>query len=193
MLKRRLIKSIIAVFIAVCTFLTLFVISANLVFAGGGSIALSNTYPSDRGTYLAVDRFLYKITAVNSNTTVSVSVDDGPQIPMTYQGVMNELVIDDTAARDWYTWQITIPVITSPGVHTFRFFSHYYVWQDADHYWAEFNACSAVQSFTIVDALSTSSQSPPPTRSPVYLIVALTSLPLAALLLFTLFVLRKRC
>ena len=181
----------IAVFIVVSTFLTLFIVSTNLVFAGGGSIALSNTYPGDEGTYGAIDHFLYQITAVNSNTTVSVSIDDGPQIPMGYQGIMNELVIGDTAARDWYTWQVTIPVITTLGTHTFQFFSHY-VWQDADHYWAEFNACSTVQSFTIAGTLSTPSQSPPPTKNPVYFIAALTGLPLAALLLLTSLVLRKR-
>src|SRR5208283_5958038 len=56
---------------------------------------------------------------------------------------------------------VTIPAITNPGRNTFQFFSHYYVWQDTDHYWAEFDLRSNVQSFTIADPFST-----PPTSTP---------------------------
>ena len=144
-------------FIVVSIFLTLF--SANLVSASGGSIAMANAYPEDGGTYFVVDHFIYQITSVNTNTTVSVSIDNGPLIPLAFQGIINEVVNGDTVARDWYTWQVTIPAIMNPGRHTFQFFSHYNVWQDIDHYWAEFNARSTVQSFSIVD-------STPPTSTP---------------------------
>ena len=103
---------------------------------------MANYYPDDGGTYEFIDHFLDQTTAVNTNTTVSVSIDGGPLIPMAYQGIKNEMVSDDSDARDWYTWQVTIPAITAPGRHTFQFFSHYYVWQDADQYWAEFDAYS---------------------------------------------------
>jgi hypothetical protein len=192
MLDRNLKKSLIAMFIVVSIFLTLFAVSANLVSASGGSIAMANAYPEDGGTYLVVDHFMYQATAVNTNTTVSVSIDDGPLVPMAFQSVRNEMVNGDTVARDWYTWQVTIPAITNPGRHAFQFFSHYYVWQDTDHYWAEFDARSTAQSFTIAGPLSTPSQSPPPTTNPVYVIAALTTLPLFALLLLTSIVLRKR-
>ena len=192
MFKRKLVKIMIAVFIIVFVFIALFAISANLVFASGGSIALANTYPGDGGTYGVIDHFLYQIAAVNSNTTVSVSIDDGPQIPMRYQGIMNEVGIGDTAARDWYTWRATIPVITTSGTHIFQFFSHYYVWQDADHFWAEFNACTTVQSFTIAGPLSTPSKSPSATTAnPMNVIAALTTLPLAVLLLLASFVIKN--
>ena len=159
MLDRDLKKPIIAMFIVVSIFLTLF--SANLVSASGGSIVMANAYPEDGGKYFVVDHFIYQITAVNTYTTVSVSIDNGPLIPMAFQGIINEAVNNDTVARDWYTWQVTIPAITNPGIHTFQFFSHYYVWQDTDHYWAEFDLRSNVQSFTIADPFST-----PPTSTP---------------------------
>ena len=192
MLDRNLKKSMIAMFIVVSILLTIFAVSASLVSASGGSIAMANAYPEDGGTYLVVDHFMYQTTAVNTNTTVSVSIDDGPLIPVTFQSIRNEMVNGDTVARDWYTWQVTIPAITNPGRHTFQFFSHYYVWQNTDHYWAEFDALSTAQSFTIAGPLSTPSQSPPPTTNPVYVIAALTTLPLVALLLLTSIVLRKR-
>jgi hypothetical protein len=159
MLDRNLRKPLIAMFIVVSIFLTMF--AANLVSASGGSIALANAYPEDGGTYLVVDHFMYQTTAVNTNTTVSVSIDDGPLIPMAFQSIKNEMVNGDTVACDWYTWQVTIPAITNPGRHIFQFFSHYYVWQDTDHYWAEFNARSTAQSFTIAGPVST-----PPTPTP---------------------------
>jgi hypothetical protein len=192
MLIRNFKKSTIAMVIVVSIFLYLFSISVNLVFAGGGSIAMSNTYPQDGGTYGVVDHFSYQITAVNSNTTVSIRIDDGPLIPMQYRGIVNELGTGDNVARDWYTWQVTIPGMTTPGKHAFQFFSHYYVWQEADHYWAEFNSYSNVQSFTIAGSSSTPSKSQPPTTTnPINVIVALATLPLAAVLLLVLFLLRK--
>ncbi|MGA2387132.1 MAG: hypothetical protein ABSG33_11460 [Candidatus Bathyarchaeia archaeon] len=163
MLDKNLKKPIIAVFIVVSIFLTLF--SANFVSASGGSIAMANAYPEDGATYVVVDHFIYQATAVNTNTTVSVSIDNGPLIPMAFQGIINEVVNNDTVARDWYTWQVTIPAITNPGRHTFQFFSHYYVWQDTDYYWEEFNARSTAQSFSIAD--STPPKSTPTTTRPV--------------------------
>jgi len=120
---------------------------------------MANYYPNDGGTYGFVDHFLMQTTAVNTNTSVSVSIDGGPLVPMTYQGIINETVPGDTAARNWYTWQITIPALTAPGKHTFQFFYHYYVWQDKDQYWADFNAYSTVKSFTIAIPPPTTSQS----------------------------------
>jgi hypothetical protein len=172
MLKRKLGKTTIALLYASSIALIMFALLANLVFASGGTITMVNHYPNDGGTYEYVDHFLEQTTAVNTNTTVTVSVDGGPPIPMTYQGIKNETVPDDTVARDWYTWQTTIPAVTAPGVHTFQFFRHYYVWQDADQYWAEFDAYSDVQSFIIASSPSTPLQLPPTTRNPVYVFAA---------------------
>jgi hypothetical protein len=191
MLKRNLKASMLAVFSLVFILLISFAVSTDWVFASGGSIAMANYYPDDGGTYWFVDHFLEQTTAVNTNTTVSVSIDGGPPIPMTYQGVRDETVPGDTVARDWYTWQITIPAITASGRHTFQFFSQYYVWQDADHYWAEFNSYSNIHSFTIASPLPTPSQPQPPlTISSVYILTATTVSAIACFLLVT-FVLRK--
>jgi hypothetical protein len=194
MFKRNLKKSTFAIFIVIFVFSSSLAVSANLVFADGGSIAKANTCPEDGTTYGVIDHFSYQITAVNTNTTVSVSIDDGPLLPMTYEGIRNETASGDTVARDWYTWQAATPAITTPGRHTFQFFSHYYVWQEADHYWAEFNAFSTVQSFTIAGTSSTPAQSPPTpaATNQVYFFAALTASPLAAVLLFTLIILRRR-
>ena len=132
---------------------------------------MANYYPDDGGTYEFVDHFVEQTTAVNTNTTVSVSIDGEPPIPMTYQGIKNEIVSGDTVARDWYTWNITVPAITAPGRHTFQFFRHYYVWQEADQYWAEFNSHSTVQSFNIGNSSATPSPTPPPTTmNPAYIL-----------------------
>jgi hypothetical protein len=193
MLQRNLEESMIVLFAVVSIFLILFAVSTNCVFASGGSIAMANYYPDDGGTYEFINYFLEQTTAVNTNTTVSVSIDGGPPIPMTYQGIRNETVPGDTVTRDWYTWQITIPAITAPGRHTFQFFSHYYVWQDADQYWAEFNSYSNVHSFTIARPLPTPSQPPPPpTINPVYIFTAIAVSPVVAFLVLVTFVLRNR-
>jgi hypothetical protein len=193
MLERNLKKSSLAVFIVLFIFSSSISISANLVSAGGGSIAMANTYPEDRGTYDYIDHFSYQTTAVNTNTTVSVSIDNGPLVAMAYQGIKNETAPGDTVTRDWYTWQATTPAITNPGRHTFQFFSHYFVWQEADHYWAEFNASFTLQSFNIAGSFSTPTQSPSPTATnQIYIFAALTASPLAAILLITLFIPRRR-
>jgi hypothetical protein len=193
MLKRNTKAYRLAVFNVVSILLISFAVFTNWVFASGGFIAMANCYPDDGGTYRFVDHFLEQTTAVNTNTTVSVSIDGESPIPMTYQGVGNEMVTGDIVARDWYTWQITIPAITAPGRHTFQFSSHYYVWQDADQYWAEFNACSNVHSFTIASPLPTPSQPPPPlTINLIYMLAATTVSPAVAVFLLATFVLRKR-
>jgi hypothetical protein len=176
------IRSILVMLILAYVFLTLFVFSASFVTAGGGSIAMANTYPENEGTYAVVDHFLYQITGINTNTTVSVRIDDGQPISLIYQGIKNELALNGTVACEWYTWQVTISPMLSLGKHTFQFFSHYYVWQELDHYWAEFNACSTLKSFTIADPLLIPVEPKPATTNPIYVIVALTS-PLFALLL----------
>jgi hypothetical protein len=157
--KRNLKKPIITMLTAVAIFLTL--CTFNLVSASSGSIAMANAYPEDKETYLVVNHFMYQTTAVNTNTTVSVSIDNGPPIPMAFQGIRNEIVNGDAAPRDWYTWQLTVPAITNPSKHTFQFFSHYYVWQDIDNYWAEFNAYSTSRLFTIANPFSTPTTSTP--------------------------------
>ena len=164
MLKTSLKKPIIAMFIVF--FISTTALSANLVSAGGGAIAATNTYPKDGATSAVVDHFTYQVTAVNTNTTVSVSVDNGPLVPMVFQGVENQVDNGDAVARDWYTWQVNVTAMENPGRHTLQFFSHYYVWQDTDNYWAEFNAHSTAQSFTIADASSTPSTTPTATFAP---------------------------
>jgi hypothetical protein len=134
------------------------------VSAASGSIARVNYYPRDQGTYESVNYFLMQITAVNTNTTVSASIDGGLPIPLSFQGSKSAMVSGDTVPCDWYTWQTTVPAITAPGRHKFQFFSHYYVWQEPDKYWAEFNAYSDIHSF-IVDYPSGLSPSPDPTSS----------------------------
>ena len=189
MLSRNLQKLIVTVFIVISIFLTLFV--ANLVSASGGSIAVANNYPEDGGTYLVVDHFTYQTTAVNTNTTVSVCIDNGTLIPMSFQGIINEVVNGDTVARDWYTWQVTISAITNPGRHTFQFFSHYYVWQETDQYWAELNARSINQSFIIDGAFSTPPSSTQTTPS-VSELQPLIIMPFAVTILLSIVIIRKR-
>lgn len=130
-------------------FLCFSALSPKLVFASGGSIAIANYYPNDGETYGFIDHFMMQTTEVNTNTTVSVSIDGEPLVPMIFQGIINETVPGDTAARNWYTWQIAIPALTAPGKHTFQFYYHYYVWQDQNQYYADFNAYSPIKSFTI--------------------------------------------
>jgi hypothetical protein len=159
LLKNYVIRFRIAVFALVSIFLCFSAISAKPVCASGGTFAMANYYPNDGGTYGFVDNFLMQTTAVNTNTTVSVSIDGGPLTPMTYYGIITETVPGDTAVRNWYTWQVAIPAITAPGRHTFQFFENYYVWQDKDQYWADFKAYSTVKSFTITLPPPTPSQS----------------------------------
>ena len=166
LLKNYVFRFRIVVFAVISTFLCFSAISTRLVSASGGFIATANYYPNDGGTYGFVDHFLMQTTAVNTNTTVSVGIDGGPLVPMTYQGTINETVPGDTAAHNWYTWQVAIPTLKVPGRHTFQFFYHYYVWQDKDQYWADFNAYSNVKSFTIALPPPTTSQSPSNSSNP---------------------------
>ena len=129
--------------------LTFFTALTSSVSASGGSITSLYVYPSNGETYGSVNLIVYQLTAVNTNTTVSVSIDGKPLILMNYQGQVNEVVNGDAVSRDWYVWQVTIPSISDPGKHTLQFFSHYYVWQETDQYWAEFNAHTEVESFKI--------------------------------------------
>jgi hypothetical protein len=191
-LKTKL-KPITLLFTVIATFLTLLTISPNLPSANGASIAMANYYPDDGETYEFIDHFVEQTTAVNTNTTVSVSIDGEPLIPMTYQGIKNEIVSGDTVARDWYTWNITVPAITTLGKHTFQFFRHYYVWQEADQYWAEFNSQSTVQSFNIGNSSATPSPTPPPTTmNPAYIYAIIAASAITACLILATFTLRKR-
>jgi hypothetical protein len=192
MLKRNQKASILVMLAVVSILLISFTVSTNWVFASEGSITMANYYPEDGGSYEYIDHFLAQTTAVNTNTTVSVSIDGRPPIPMTYQGVRNETVPGDSVALNWYTWQITIPTITATGRHTFQFLSQYYVWQDADQYWAEFNSYSNVHSLTIASPLSTPSRSLPPTVNPVYIFTATAVSSVVAFFLLITLVLRKR-
>jgi len=149
-LLRRKLREVAAITMLLAVFILL-ATSCGSFSVEGASIAKLNYFPYDKGTYESIDYLLMQVTAVNTNTSVSVSVDGGPLIPLTYQGIKHETSPDDTVARDWHTWQTNISAITASGNHTFQFFSHYYVWQEADGYWAEFNAQSDLHSFTIAD------------------------------------------
>jgi len=191
MSDRKLKKPLSTMLTATAVFLALLAASAILATVKGTTIAMANHYPQNGETYESVDHFVDQATAININTTVSVSINGETPIPMTYQGVKNEIASGDTAARDWYTWQVTVPAITAQGNHTFQFFRHYYVWQEADQYWAEFNSYSDLQSFNIADPTATPTQSPPPTTNPNYFFAAITAAAAAALLVSATFVLRK--
>jgi hypothetical protein len=91
-------KTPIAIVFVVSIFITLF--AADLVSASDGSIAVANAYPENGGNYVVVNHFIYQVTAVNTNTTVSVSIDDGNLITMAFQGIRNETVNGDNVARD---------------------------------------------------------------------------------------------
>jgi hypothetical protein len=188
MLQRKSEESMVVLFTVVSIFLILLAFSTGCVFAGGGSIAMAHYYPDDGGTYAFIDHFLEMTTAVNANTTVSVSIDGGSLIPMTFQGIRSEMVSGDAVVRDWYTWQLSIPALTASGSHTFQFFSHYYVWQDVDQYWAEFDSYSTVKSFTIAYPAQASA----PTVNPVYIFAAIAISPIVALLIVVTFFLRNR-
>jgi len=82
----------------------------------------------------------------------------GLVVPLIYQGIRNEIVPGDSENRSWYIWQATTSPITTPGKHTYQFFSHYYVWQDPDQYWAEYNSYSTLYLFTIDDPKPTVSE-----------------------------------
>jgi hypothetical protein len=157
--------------ILVFLLLSLLSMSAVRVFASGGTIAAVNFYPVDGETYEFIDHFIYQTTAVNTNTTVSISLDDEPPIPLVCEGLRNEQILDDAATQAWYTWQLDVPAISTPGEHTFQVFSHYYVWQNEDEYWAEYNSYSTVKSFTIYDPLSNSSEETQPTDMTEFQIV----------------------
>jgi hypothetical protein len=188
--KRKL-QPVVTLLTVIAIFLTSLAFFTSAV-SGGASIAMANYYPDDGETYESIDHFLDQTTAVNTNTTVSVSIDGGTLIPMAYKGVKNEIVSGDTVTRDWYTWQVTVPTMTAPGRHTFQFFRHYYVWQAVDQYWADFNSYSTVQSFNIVDPSATPSQSPTPaTTNPIYLFTTVTASAVAFFVLVA-FVMRSR-
>ena len=139
----------IGLFCVIFLFLTFLALTFNQVLASEGSIARVNNYPENGETLQAVNYFLLQTTGVNTNTTVSVSIDGGTPIPMTYEGSINEIVPGDTIACEWYTWQIFVSAITTPGEHTFQFFSHYYVWQNVDQYWAAFDSLQTFRSSTL--------------------------------------------
>lgn len=127
----------------------------NLALTQGSSIVASNYYPEDGKIYDFVDHFTWQVSAVNTNTTVSVSIDGKSPITMTYSGLRNKIMADDTLENDWFTWEIFIPAVNEPGNHTFQFFNHYYVWQQADQYWAEYDSYTNIKSFTIENPNST--------------------------------------
>jgi hypothetical protein len=186
-------KQKLKIAITISVFLVLLVLSTSLFPANAASISMVNHYPDDGETYDFVDHFIEQVTAVNTNTTVSVSIDGQAAIPMTYQGIKNEVVPGDTVARDWHTWNITVPPITTPGAHTFQFFKHYYVWQETDPYWAEFNSNSALQTFAIAGASTTPSLSPQPeTTNHLYLLITIIASAITSLILLVALALRKR-
>ena len=171
-------------------FLSLVVTMAKPAKAPGGSIALENTFPDDEAKYTSVSYFLDQITQVNTNTTVSISIDGEPPVPMIYEGIRTEKILGDSETRDWHTWRLTIPAITATGEHTFQFYRHYYVWQTADQYWAEYNASSSVHKFEIVSSEAEVSQ---PEYSSTPVIIAAVAVLAAVLIALTFaYVLPKR-
>jgi hypothetical protein len=180
-MKPQIVLSLLALL-----FLTLTLVSLGFARADSGEIVLMKTFPEKDGTYEVVDHFLYQITGVNTNATLSVSIDGEPAISMIYQPIEYETLKNGTAPQTWYTWQITIPLISVKGNHSFQFFSHYYVWQDVDNYWAEFNSYSTKEYFSIIGVSPTISETkttPEQTNQPnIYVIMGLTT-PIPALLL----------
>ena len=145
--KLKLILSIISILI---------LSSINTGSADGGSIANVKYYPEDGGFYDSVDCFVEQVTAINSNTTVWVSIDNQLLIQLSYQGLINEYKEEENATVEWHTWKIEVDPIVSSGIHTFQFFKQYQVWQKEDNYWADFYAHSEVKTFKITE---------PPTQS----------------------------
>lgn len=160
-------KRFIAMMILSCILLSLFISSSNLVHGSEGSIAKSYTYPEDGGAYFAVNHFVYQLTEVNVNTTISLRIDDGPLIPMIYQGEKNGTSINTTDCQ-WYTWQVSVPAITTPGKHAFQFFSNYFVWQDKDNFWAKFSARTDPKFFTIDNSPQFAAGVPEKSMIPIY-------------------------
>jgi hypothetical protein len=142
-------KSLLAIVFLAIFFSCFFAISKNTVSASVGSITMENYYPNDGETYQVIDHFTEQILSINTNSTVSVSIDGGTPIPMIYKGLISEVAEEDLVARDWYTWETTISPLTTPGLHSFQFLGKYYVWQETDQYWAEFNYSSDIRSFII--------------------------------------------
>jgi hypothetical protein len=180
MSKKNVKKSVMFLSITISTLIICFAASINIVSANSGSISQANYFPTNGQTYAFVDNFVYQLSAVNTNTTVSVSIDGGPRISMKFQEIISENSSEETAVHDWYTWETTVPAITTLGNHTYQFFGNYYVWQETDRYWAKFEYYSTVQSFTIegpaqntpqIPRLTTSSFSPPVTTLSVLLTV----------------------
>ena len=141
-------KSLISIIFLVIFFSCFLEISRNPASASGGSITAAKCYPNDTDLYPVIDHFTEQFLSVNTNTTISVSIDGRAPIPMNFQGLVTETG-EDSLARDWYTWVATVPTITVSGIHTFQFLGHYYVWQEVDQYWAEFNYRSDIHSFII--------------------------------------------
>jgi hypothetical protein len=148
-MKINVFRKFVIAFVLVTFFTCFFVISKNTVSASGGSITMTNCYPINGETYQVVDHFTEQILSVNTNTTVSVSIDGEKPIPMIYKGLVSKVAAGDSVAQNWYTWENTIPPLTAPGLHSFQFLGKYYVWQETDQYWAEFNYSSNVGSFII--------------------------------------------
>ncbi len=160
--------------LSVILFVTVFV-QVNLFFVHGGSIVSASCYPEERKIYEFVDHFTSQAMAVNTNTTVLVGIDGESPILMTDYGLRHEIASGDNAARDWFTWEIVVPAMTKPGNHTFQFFNHYYVWQQADQNWAEYSSYSNVKSFIISDSNPTSSITPSENSPSTNLQVAIIS------------------
>jgi hypothetical protein len=184
--QKKFLKTIIAKFSLMFVVIALLSTAAtNIVHAGAGSIAMANSYPMNGATYDTVNSFIYQTTGVNTNTTVSVSIDGCKPITMSYQGIKNETAQNDSVSRNWFTWEATVAPITTAGKHSFQFFSNYYVWQEADQYWAEFNSYSEIKSFTISGLLSAPLESPLPKSTDSSSILALLAVsPMFGLLIF---------
>jgi hypothetical protein len=151
MCRKNVVKSaiLLAILIIVFTFPSF---SPNMAKASGGSISMVNYYPDNGEIYGIVDHFMEQTTTENTNTTISVEIDGDSLISLAYQGVRIEKLSSDVISKEWHTWETLVPPISAPGKHTFQFISHYYVWQEADGYWAEFYSYSDVYYFFVADA-----------------------------------------
>jgi hypothetical protein len=149
-IEKRIFRKSVTVFVLSIIFVGFFLaISINTVFASIGRIATTHCYPVDGETYQVIDHFTVQFSAVNTNTTVSVSIDGGAPIQMIYSGLISGVAAGDGLAHDWFTWETIVPAIITPGLHSFQFLSNYYVWQEIDQSWAEFNYSSNILSFMI--------------------------------------------
>ena len=79
-IEKRIFRKSVTVFVLSIIVVVFFLaISINTVFASTGRIGTTHCYPGNGETYQLIDHFTVQFSAVNTNTTVSVSIDGGAQ------------------------------------------------------------------------------------------------------------------